>query len=241
MEDIVLPPDVDTVKDRLAVIDDAYSDDYYKSFDDALRDDDEDVCVTKKTCVCKDGECNCKTVSVEEAVKIMEEHEDQVECAECQELCEKSKCHQREDGRYVCETCCEAGKLNEEVEDKTDEDTMNETLTEGVKSWFENHISIPLALKLFKICLSASNDNPEVNNMITNLAVDTVIGSRLLANEKLRQAPYYMCEEKVSEMFKQDLLRMKMKDFIKRWIDPKKGETVSLNWKIKAAAEIEYK
>ncbi len=112
MEDIVLPPDIDTEKDRLAVIDDAYSDDYYKSFDDALKDDDDDVCVTKKTCVCKDGECECKTVSVEEAVKIMEEHEDQVECAECQELCEKSKCHQREDGRYVCETCCESSKAN---------------------------------------------------------------------------------------------------------------------------------
>lgn len=53
--------------------------------------------------------------TVEEAVKMMEEAEDMVECAECFELSEKAKCKQRKDGRYVCETCCEAGLLDEDI------------------------------------------------------------------------------------------------------------------------------
>ena len=62
----------------------------------------------------KTGETEPKTAeTVEEAVKIMEEAEDMVECAECFELSEKAKCKQREDGRYVCETCCVAGLLDE--------------------------------------------------------------------------------------------------------------------------------
>lgn len=63
--------------------------------------------------------------TVEEAVKIMEEAEDMVECAECFELSEKAKCKQRKDGRYVCETCCEAGLLDEDIA-STNNNTNNQ-------------------------------------------------------------------------------------------------------------------
>lgn len=42
-----------------------------------------------------------------EALKVLEESEDEVECAECGELVEKVRCTKNEDGRYVCDVCKE--------------------------------------------------------------------------------------------------------------------------------------
>jgi len=83
-EDVVLP-DLDANVDLLDLVDGGYDDDYYEAFHIYDKKPNRDI--------------------FKEAVKALEENEDEVECAECGELVEKVRCTKNEDGRYVCDVC----------------------------------------------------------------------------------------------------------------------------------------
>ena len=88
-ENINLPADIDTIADNLDAMGDSYGDDYYEAFDKAIEVD----------------KPKAPQINIEEAIKMMEENEDTVECAYCNELVEKTSCTKNKAGRYVCVEC----------------------------------------------------------------------------------------------------------------------------------------
>lgn len=110
-EGLTFAGDIDTEGD-LMTDEDAYSDDYYASFDEALG---EEVVEDELTL-----DQEAEGLDFAEALRQLEEFEDEVECVECGELVEKACCTKDKNGRYVCKEC--GTKLTEAAEDVDLED-----------------------------------------------------------------------------------------------------------------------